>query len=807
MDTNSLPLSSGMQAKTRVYAAELAEVFKQYVDKIKVLSLDCFDTLLWRKTVAPRDVFHDLSQAPLFSKYGFSALMRTRGETLACQLKRVQEGSTQATLQDIYRAIFSDLNLDAINELVAAELAQEIEACFAFQPVVDLIRLAKQCNKKIIIVSDTYLQETQLKTLLESKLPQDVMAMIDKIFCSCDHGRGKAEGLFESVINKLYLPANNILHLGDNLIADFNAAKAMGMSSLHFVQHSNNISELIRMQSLATGYIDSTFRTSRSLCNPYRALFAMNTSDLPENIVGYASLGPVMYSFARFVCDEVEALRLAGKKVKVLFLMRDAYLPALICETLTGQPIGANVRISRFAAIASSFRTVNDIDLYLAENISSFRYEDMCKQLLLSPETTKHIIAKTKAASQPAEAFAKLIHKNENQDFIFKASTAYRARLKLYLEKQVALEAGDTLMFVDLGYTGTAQIKLAPVFKDEMDVEIIGRYLISLRSQNWLETRKGLIDARHYSDNVLTMLVTYIALIEQLSTSSEHSTIEFNEDGDPIYGDHQIAQQQLDALKNVQAECVRFAREVEDYLSAINVSLSATELRDAAILSLTRFLFLPSKNELQFLQAFQHDVNLGTNEVIPIFNVQQGIQSLRKRSWLYCLKENLKTMRMNYSAEWRAANLELVMTLMAQQSFDFEVALSDLSHIRETVDIAMLNGDGFTMIPFDALPTYNGYFSVIVPAISGGQFGICFGAKYKWVEIDSAELIPLTHLYTTHESAEAKDASEFLAIEKMEDKTGGLFECVSKDSMLYFVAPKKLVANTHVLRVIFRPIV
>ena len=78
------------EIKTRVHATDLLSVLDQYGEKIKVLSLDCFDTILWRKTVAPIDVFYDLQQRPTFQALGFSASLRITAETNARRLKVIQ---------------------------------------------------------------------------------------------------------------------------------------------------------------------------------------------------------------------------------------------------------------------------------------------------------------------------------------------------------------------------------------------------------------------------------------------------------------------------------------------------------------------------------------------------------------------------------------------------------------------------------------------------------------------------------------------------------------------------------------------
>ncbi|RWM26996.1 hypothetical protein, partial [Mesorhizobium sp.] len=43
--------------RTNIKVHDIPTILDDFGDSVKVLSLDCFDTLLWRKTATPRDVF------------------------------------------------------------------------------------------------------------------------------------------------------------------------------------------------------------------------------------------------------------------------------------------------------------------------------------------------------------------------------------------------------------------------------------------------------------------------------------------------------------------------------------------------------------------------------------------------------------------------------------------------------------------------------------------------------------------------------------------------------------------------------
>ena len=72
------------------------------------------------------------------------------------------------------------------------------------------------------------------------------MASIDKIFCSCEKRKAKFEGSFEYVIAELKKTAGAILHIGDNIAADYEAPRKLGLNALHLVHHNDGVAEITR---------------------------------------------------------------------------------------------------------------------------------------------------------------------------------------------------------------------------------------------------------------------------------------------------------------------------------------------------------------------------------------------------------------------------------------------------------------------------------------------------------------------------------------------------------------------------------
>lgn len=786
-------------------ANELLNIFNQYADKIKVLSLDCFDTLLWRKAASPMDVFYDLQHKPTFKSLGISPTMRIRAEGKARALNNLED-RYEVQLDEIYRNIFPDLNDEQLKQLAEEEISAEIETLYAFQPVVELIRAAHAKGIKIIIVSDIYFKEAQLTRLLTAVLPQDAMAAISKIFCSADFGVTKTSGLFKHVLNQLQVPAEAMLHIGDNYNTDFQGAKNHNINALHFIQQNEHLTELFRMHAASAAIFDPSIRYERGLVNPFKDLLATAklAADKPEELIGYVSLGQIMYAFGRFIIDEIAALEREGKHPKVLFLMRDAYLPSLVCEKLAGKPFGKRVRISRFGSIAATFCAKEDVDNYIMDVVHTGRFEDIARQLLIPEDVAKRLISIARNSENPTQAFANLLHQEETLNIIFSESKKYRSRLKRYLEKEVDLKAGDTLVLVDLGYTGTTQVLLEPVLRREMNIDVLGRYLIAVRIPDWDKNRRGLLDASWIDERCMHTLINYIALLEQACTCNEGSVVDYDEDGNVVYSNAVLSEQQHNKLDRLQSECLRF---VQDASNKYNDTIPISILRENAVAELGRLLFFPSKAEINYFETFEFDLNCGTTDTFRVFDQSIGLTSLRRRGLFFSFMEKKSVeFRTNSPAEMRAAGLELSLALLMHHRLGLEFGLKDVNLRKEKINIILARGKESTQSTVEATGTHDGYFAIWLPVGNANiQVAIVFGHHYQWVQIDSAELIETSAFLKPNEGMHTTDCWSTMHFNQMNKHGENLYECSSTSSFMMMAPQNKPEDKKYVLRVVFRP--
>lgn len=787
-----------------ILACDLPTALDAWPD-VRVLSLDCFDTLLWRDTHAPHDVFGALG-APNPQQRVW-AEQRARG---AAALRRRRN---EVGIAEIYAELAPNATAERRAAMVAHELATEARYCFGFGPTIALMRTARARGLAVIVVSDTYLDQAQLGTLIAAAAGDDVRALIDRIFCSSEYGVSKGEGLLDRVVAELGVRRDTILHIGDNRAADLVAGEKAGVRALHLKQFSATTEQRLRLESATSAMIHAGGIAGSPTLQPHRAAIAIaepRIDDAAERL-GYTTIGPVLRGFAQWIAQEAAALRATRDgRVHVLFLMRDGHLPRLVQKTIAPDPMSHAIEISRFTATAASFATEDDVTRYLDAEASTSP-DAILAQLLFEPPEIAVLLRGLPARGAHA-ALVRAIRTPARMSRILTRGRAFKDRLCGYLRATVAPAAGDTLMLVDLGYNGTVQNQMEPVLRGMLGVEIVGRYLL-LREQDMPGfDKRGFIDQRGYDANTLEALCGNVAVLEQLCTAAQGSVIDYTIDGLPVRATNAIKGAQSETRDAVQRGAIGYAR---DALAPIvraapppapspSPSPDTDAPCHAAVAVLARLMFLPMPGELAVLERFQHDVNLGGDDVVPLFDRDIAHRGLRQRGLFYMRGAE----RMFLPAELHGEGLAVKLTLLAHKRFGLALKYADF--IDRTITLPILIADGRTVdtATITATPTHDGYFVAPIP-ISDCRYsiGLQFGKLYEWLQVESTVFMPVDRFLSDRQRAGAEEVAAVPTLEGMEQAGPHLFRCEDHAAFMMIPPPPRADARAMMLAVVFRPIV
>jgi FMN phosphatase YigB (HAD superfamily) len=772
--------------KTAVRAHEIATLLDDMPEGVRCLSLDCFDTLIWRNAQMPRDVFADL---PL---PGGGIEMRTYTEIRARDEKRARTELTEVTIEEIYERLLPAGTAEERAALVEQELEAEARHCFAFAPTVELIRAAKARGLKVIIVSDTYLSNRQLRTLIERAAGEDVAAMIDRIFCSCEIGKSKADGMFPPVLEALGLPPAAIVHLGDNYAADADATRKIGIKGVHFEQFDPATEQRLRLEGAAATMIHPAIRIDRPVRQPHRPQLSLRAETDPTDRLGHDVLGPIMHGFAHWVRAEADDLaRETGRPVKILFLLRDGYLPHEAYKA-AGLGDGAAVELSRFTALAASFTDEEAIRSFLVSETTK-DVDILGRQLLLNP-------AEIRQVGRSSKEFRKNVLSPTWVKRICTRSEGFAQRMAAHVRREARVEEGDVLMLVDLGYNGSVQNNAEATLAAELKVQVAGRYL--LLRERWPTglDKKGLLDIRNYETRLLDALCGPIAVLEQLCTVAQGSVVDYHPNGAPIRKSPGVKGAQSATRDAVQAACLDFVREEGKGTHRPAASHDAEGRYELAASTLARLLYLPLPEEVALLEQFDHDVNLGTQETIKLIDDKASGEQLRRRGLPYISAAD----RMYLPGEVQRHGLPLALSLATVGRFGLDLRHNDFHVGALDVPVLVADARGQTMIQGQAYPTHDGYYLLTVAAGTGGfAIGVQLGAVAEVVQIDEVAFYPVRH-FSAFGCKPAAPATPLY--DAMEPLAPGLHK--AQASGLVFVPPPGTpVEEPMLLAIAFRPVV
>ncbi len=781
--------------KLAVRAHEFAHILNEAPQGVKILSLDCFDTLLWRNCNLPVDVFAELALP------GSGMEARIWGETKARRVIPFQRGEDEVTLTEIYAHMMPAATEAERQAKIDAELEAEARNCYGFRPTVELMRDAKARGLQIIVVSDTYLSGEQLRTLIGRSAGEDVAAMIDRIFCSCEYGYSKGGGLFVPVLAELGVPAATILHCGDNPVADVAAPEQLGIHCCHLEQFDAETEQRLRLEATAACIVDPATRVSVPAYQPHRQRIALRASDDAATRLGHDVLGPIFHSFAGWIHDEAAAQEArTGKPTKLLFLLRDGYLPAQ--AYLARYPDHAEhvalVEISRLTAAQAGMTDKAAIENHVLPELDSGSSEIFARHLLFNRAEAARL------GDMPKAKFAEHIGKPEIARQIAQRSAAFAQKLVAHL-KLNGVADGDSVMLVDLGYNGSVQNLIEGRLKETMKLTVSGRYLLLRETWQAGLDKAGFADHNRFDLKLLHALSESIAIVEQLCTLPQGSVIDYRADGSPIRETNSVKAAQSDVRDIVQKACLDFCADSDAGFVFRPLSDTTETRRRMATAALARLLFLPTESEVQVLSDFDHDVNLGTSDLLKFIDVEAAAQGLRRRGIFY-IKNAL---RMYLPGELRQHGLPINLSIFASRRFGLDLRKTDFDVGAIPLPVMLMDQSGqHVTLDVDAVPTIDGYYQALIP-VGAAQFtvGVQLGRIAEWVQVEEASFHPVAE-FLDAKADEASIPAQIVA-DGMEEVDSGLMRCTAGEAAFLLVPPPTVAANGEalLLSIVFRPVV
>lgn len=303
---------------------------------MQVCSFDIFDTVVTRRLSSPTDVFILLGESlavegirvppPRLFRH-----LRIRSERWARRLDSNQE----VLISDIYKLLGLLLLWSSQQRKRAIELEMQIEFDILQATSYGLaeVRKARSDKKKIVFVSDMYLEGSFLRQLL---MREGLAMSEDLVVVSGEWKASKSkQTIWPILLDKLSLMPDNLFHQGDNLESDVKSPSIFGINSRRLGTSDMSRWEEWRPQTSPLEVRD--WGGIAALCRISRGQHP--DPDEYWKQLGAGVIGPML---SGFVCWLYERAQAAGITT-LWFLSRDGWLLHQAAE-IYGRPEGIDLK-------------------------------------------------------------------------------------------------------------------------------------------------------------------------------------------------------------------------------------------------------------------------------------------------------------------------------------------------------------------------------------------------------------------------------------------------------------------------------
>jgi len=283
---------------------------------------DIFDTVLFRSLLDPTDVFRLIS-------YRLKAILPQKmamvGEDAFVSARSLAEhrarlGKSEVTLADIWHEL-TWLVGENLDDAMEVELACEREVLFPNSKICLEITARRAQGLQIAFISDMYLPEYFLRSVLEE---HGIMQRDDKIFVSSTSGKTKRSGqLYHHVIADLGGKPGHYHMTGDHRHSDNRVPRSIGLKSKHYRgyrlnRYERRLNDKLKIPHLARSVLVGSIRNGRTN-------HGIEVDRLVTDFLGPASLLWAIWSIRRAEDGDLNRL---------FFMSRDAYLPYLCAKQI-----------------------------------------------------------------------------------------------------------------------------------------------------------------------------------------------------------------------------------------------------------------------------------------------------------------------------------------------------------------------------------------------------------------------------------------------------------------------------------------
>ena len=510
-------------------------------DRVKVLTVDVFDTLLMRRTD---------------SAFVADYTNRYLAQVLGLSIEEVEMARGRAWNLEVSKAISTGLDCDArilsyfttwiaylvgdklsesrlaelVQEILHAELECEVAALRPNHFMLDVLNTAKKYGIRVVAISDMYLGSGDVDYLLKR---HGFDSLIDLVVTSGDVLLQKRTGrLFDHCLKNdgiiFETPADgsidDVLHVGDDRLADGEMARKAGLRSIVVYDLQREKYRQYQHYSRSTPAPVIASQASGS--------FTGLDSDAGE--VGRTQFGPIYSGFLHALGTAVERDGIHS----VWFAAREGWILGEMYEMAQASGMAPRsvpwgyLYISRLASMRSQLTRYGIYEIEsVNSNTTTKTYRKLLAPLCLTDadqDSLMQEIGLSVDAGQDDDGVLALLSHERFQGLVSRIGREERQGLRKYLEK-TGFPSSGRIAFVDVGWGGQIQRNFCKSLELlGSEVEVVGYYLGTDKRAEQMR-REGLmmkalvVDSKRSSGSGMGAF-SFVHGIE-LATRSPHPTV------------------------------------------------------------------------------------------------------------------------------------------------------------------------------------------------------------------------------------------------------------------------------------------
>lgn len=583
-----------------------------------LLSLDIFDTVVWRMVPTPKDVFFLVANALRDRDAVYSATPESfvRERVLAEELARKKVSSHEVTLEQIY-AEFPRGYLKGLAPAAVANVELQIEKTLVkVDPLMRaLIEHAHTRGIKTALVSDTYFNRSQIRQLVDIDVAFTIL--------SCEHNVSKYMGLHRFLIDESQVAPNRILHVGDNYEADIEGPEVFGIERYWYRQFPDSYRDIIKTELPETFTERARYVSSHDCGITAVRSRAMFSSETGYERWGAGVLGPIVAGFSDWVVDRCRDLNITS----VLCLMREG---RVLKQVLDGQEAGLECHeffSSRFVALKAAIFDGTEAEL----KAFVFRPEPTTRGRILeqlgieSTTLSKGDPEEMLASAAALQLIRHIVSDQVLKRHVVRSSAEARSHLLRHLSNVLLPGKRQTVAVVDLGYSGTIQRCLHKICQRERkELRLHGLYLVTGGKVHVTQASGAAAEGWLAENGQPTALAhTFMRspeIAEQSLMADCGTTVGHTSTGEPILDQFSVPNNQRAQIAEIQKGIVHYCRRWAEH--CVNYGLTDTQhLRPLYQAICIRSVARPTEEELRLFGNWEHDSNFGSQSTRSLTSV------------------------------------------------------------------------------------------------------------------------------------------------------------------------------------------